>query len=449
MIKSSFDLAAPPMNKSGRPLRVVFVTITFAPESGAQRGLPLAKYLADRGYDVRVLTGFPQYPLGRVFEGYKMRPWQREVMDGIPILRVPLYPSHDTNPVRRVWTYVSFMLAASVIGVPLVGPADVVYLYEPPPTNGLASLLLKWFRGAPIVHHIADMWPETVLSSGMLPGPLHTFAHTTIGSYCKFLYKQAAIMSVLSPGFKRLLVERGVPPEKVMVSYNWADEEMFYPMPRDEALAGELGFAGRFNIVYSGNVGPLQGIDNVVRAAALVRDSHPAIQVIIVGTGPKLAEVQSLAAELRATNVRFIPRREYWEMGRVNAVSDVMMVHLRDFEFLAATIPSKLQVGLASGRPLLAAVRGDTADIVRAAQAGLTCQPDDPKALAAAMIQLATTSTADLEAMGARGRDFYLRNLSLAAVGAQTDDALRRAYAGRSDAPAETTAIPTSLLNAS
>ncbi len=416
---------------AGAPPRVIFLTITFDPEPGALRGLPLAKWLAARGYDIKVLTAFPQYPAGELYPGYKMRPWQWETMDGIPVLRVPIYPSHDTRPLRRIWTYLSFMMAASTIGVSKIGPADVVYLYEPPPTNGLASVLLKWFRGTPIVHHIADMWPETVLASGMMPTPVHRLAESMIGAWCRFLYRRASVMSVLSPGFKRLLMERGVPEEKIEVVYNWADEELFRPVPRDEALAAELGMTGRFNFVYAGNIGPMQGLDTVIRAAAMVKDLAD-VQVVIVGTGPLEAQTKALAEEIGATNVRWVARRDYREMPKINALADVLLVHLRDFDFLASTIPSKTQVSLASGRPVLIGVRGDAADLVVQADAGVACPPDDPAAMADAMRRMATLPRERLEEMGRSGRAFYERNLSLDIAGEHMDQIFRRvAAAGR------------------
>ena len=410
-----------------RPIRVIFVTITFDPEPGALRGLPLAKWLAKRGYEVKVLTAYPQYPGGKLYPKYKMRPWMRETMDGISVLRVPIYPSHDTNPIRRIWTYISFMLAASTIGATLIGDADIIYLYEPPPTNGVASLILKHLRGAPIVHHIADMWPETVLSSGMLPR--HGFALRTanaiIGRFCRFLYRQAAVMSVLSPGFKRLLVDRGVPEDKIVISYNWADEELFHPMPRDDGLADELGFTGRFNFVYAGNIGPMQDLDNLVKAAAIVHIKDPRIQVVIIGTGPHERMVKALAEDVGAHNVRFIARRDYREMPRINALADVLLVHLKDLPFLAATIPSKTQVSLACGRPVLIAVRGDAADVVKAAKAGIAVAPGDPKELADAMLRFAGLPQEELDLMGRRGRDYYTRELSLDHAGAQMDRIFR------------------------
>lgn len=394
-------------------MRVIFLTITFYPEPNAIHGLPLAKHLAARGYDIKVLTSFPQYPIGRIYPGYRMRPWQRETIDGIPILRLPIYPSHDTNAIRRILTYLSFAFTASTLGATLIGSADLVYLYDPPPTNGLASLMLKTFRGTPIVHDIADMWPETVVESGMVRNEhIKKIMSSLISAWCRFLYRQADVVTVLSPGFKQLLINRGVPADKVRVIYNWADEATFQPLDPDPKLARELGFEGRFNIVYAGNLGVYQGLETVIKAAALIK-GHQRIQVVIVGIGPKQEELKNLASELGATNVLFLGRRQYEEMPKINSLADVLLIHLKDHPFLRATIPGKTQVSLASGRPILMAVRGDAAEIVRNAEAGLICEPDEPSEMARVMVKMSAMSKAELENMGARGRDYYLKNLSL------------------------------------
>jgi colanic acid biosynthesis glycosyl transferase WcaI len=410
-------------------MRVIFLTITFDPEPGMLRGLPLARWLAARGYDIKVLTAFPQYPGGRIYPGYHIRPWQREVMDGIPVLRVPIYPSHDMSAVRRIGTYLSFALASSTIGAALIGPADVVYLYDPPPTNGLASLVLKFFRRTPVVHHVADLWPETVIESGLIRGTQSKkIANFILGKWCRWLYRQAEVITVLSPGSKRLLVERGVPESKIEVIYNWTDEETFRPVERDPALARELGLEGRFNIVYAGNLGPLQCIDTIIRAAALIKD-NPLLQIVMIGTGPKEEELRRLAAQLGVGNVRFLSRRQYWEMPEINALADVLLIHLRDVPFLDAMIPSKVQVSLASGRPILMGVRGDAADLVRAAGAGIICEPEDPVGMAKAMVEMSRTPKNLLEEMGARGRQYYLSHLALDIAGEKMDAIFRRVEA--------------------
>ena len=285
--------------------------------------------------------------------------------------------------------------------------------------------MLKTLRRMPFVYHIADMWPESVVESGMLGGAaVRRLVGGLLSVWCRAVYRQARAITVLSPGFKRLLVERGVPGDKVHVIYNWTDEAMFRPAPRDEGLARELGLAGRFNIVYAGNLGPLQGLDTVIRAAARVR-SVRAIQVVIVGVGQQEPALRALARSLGATNVRFVGRRPYQEMPRISALADVHLVHLRDLPFFRATIPSKTQVALACARPVLMAVNGDAADVVQKAEAGVTCPPEDASRLAEAMVTLADTPRDELEAMGQRGRRFYLDEMSLDIGGRHMDRLLR------------------------
>jgi colanic acid biosynthesis glycosyl transferase WcaI len=394
-------------------MRSIFLTQWFDPEPGAVRGLPLARWLSQHGHRVQVLTGVPNYPGGRIYPGYRMRLWQRESMDGVPVLRVPLYPSHDTSAVGRVANYISFSISAATLGAALVDRADVAFVYHPPATVGLPAMILRTLRGLPIVLHVSDIWPDSVIESDMLGnGLMRRLVERPLDVWCRFVYRQAKAITVLSPGVKRMLVERGVPGEKLHVVYNWTDEAMFRPVPRDEALATELGFAGRFNFLYAGNLGPFQRVQTLIRAAARVR-RMPAIQVVIVGGGQQEVELRGLARSLGADNVLFTGRRPYQEMPRICALADVHLVHLRDRPFLRATIPSKTLVALACARPLLMAANGDAADIVRRAGAGLTCSPEDEGQLAEAMVAMATADRSQLAAMGERGRRFYIEEMSL------------------------------------
>lgn len=410
-------------------MRLLLLSQWFDPEPGATKGLPLAKWLAGRGHDVRVLTGFPNYPGGKVYDGYRIRPWQRQTMDGIDVLRVPLYPSHDSSAVGRIANFTSFAASAATIGAARIGPADVGYVYHPPPTIGLAAFSLKLFRRIPFVYHIADMWPETVIESGMIGSRrAQRVAEPMIAAWCNLVYRQAAAITVLSPGFKDLLIERGVPESKIHVIYNWTDEDAFKPAPRDEALAAELGFKDRFNIVYAGNLGPMQALDTVVRAARKVQDDHPRIQVVLAGTGHEEERLKTLASEIGADNVRFLGRRQYWEMTAINALADALLVHLRDLRFFHSTIPGKTQVALASGRPMLMAVAGDASQLVEAAQAGVTSPPENPEAMAQAMRTLADAGPETLAEMGANAKAFYDRAISLE-VGATATEALLKRVA--------------------
>ncbi|MFO0569256.1 MAG: glycosyltransferase family 4 protein [Polyangiaceae bacterium] len=399
-------------------MRITFLTQWFDPEPGAIRGLPLARELTRQGVEVEVVTGFPNYPGGKVYPGYQIRPWQRETIEGVSILRVPLYPSHDRSAVRRAANFGSFAISSAVLGPTLTRPSDVLYVYHPPPTVGIAAVAFRLAHRVPVVYHVADMWPESVLESGMLgQGVSRAVAGAVLNSYCNWVYSQCAAITVLSPGFKLLLAERGVPGEKVSVVYNWADDDRFHPVVPNAELAAELGMHGRFNLVFAGNMGPLQGLDTVIRAAQRV--AHlPEIQIVLIGSGVDESRLKELAVQSGATNIRFVGRRPLDEMPAINALADVLLIHLQDLPFFSATIPSKTQVALASGRPILMAVAGDAADLVRCAGAGIVVPPENPDALASAILELYGMDRSERELLGRQGREYYLREMSLS-VGAK------------------------------
>lgn len=412
-------------------MRTIFLTQWFDPEPGVIRGLPLARWLRQRGYEIKVLTGFPNYPGGKVYPGYRIRLRQREQMDGIPILRVALYPSHDSSMVRRAANYASFALSAATLGTLLIGGADVGFVYHPPGTVGFPAIVLKALRRIPFVYHIADMWPESVVESGMVgKGSAKKLVGTALSMWCNFVYRQAAAITVLSPGFKNMLVQAGVPSEKIHIIYNWADEGAYRPLPRDAALAEQLGFQGRFNVVYAGNMGPFQALENVIRAALLLKN-EPAIQIVMVGTGQKAAELKSLAQEAGAANVRFLEQRPYREMPMINSLADILLVHLKDLPLMGVTIPGKTQISLASGRPILMGVRGDAAELIRDAGAGLICEPENPSSMAQAIMEMYRMPKPQLEEMGAKGRAYYMNHLSLDIAGAKMDSIFKEIKKGK------------------
>ena len=192
-------------------MRILMLTQWFDPEP-TFKGLAFAKELVRLGHEVEVLTGFPNYPGGELYEGYKIRLIQRENIDGISVLRVPLYPSHDGSALRRIANYVSFAFSAAFIGALLVKPADVMYVYHPPATVGFAASVIGMVRRIPFVYDIQDLWPDTLAATGMLNNPSIL---KLVDSGCRFIYRHAAKIVVLSPGFKEMLITRGVPAKKI------------------------------------------------------------------------------------------------------------------------------------------------------------------------------------------------------------------------------------------
>lgn len=408
-------------------MRILFLTQWFDPEP-TFKGLAFARELVRRGHEVEVLTGFPNYPGGRVYPGYRIRLRQREVVDGIRITRVALYPSHDRSAVRRVANYLSFALSAATIGVCSVRRADVAYVYHPPATIAFPAMVLKLLRRVPFVLDIQDLWPDTLAVTGMVGNRAVLRA---MDWFCRLAYRSAARIAVLSPGFKGKLIERGVPAEKIEVIYNWCDEAAICQAQPDAPIPAEAGLGGHFNVVFAGTMGKAQALSSVLLAAKLVAVRNPRVQFVFVGGGVEVGSLKGETAALGLDNVRFLPVRPAAEVGPLLAVADVLLVHLRDDPLFTITIPSKTQAYFAAGRPVLMAVRGDAAGLVRRAGAGVCVDPEEPEALAAAVCELAGLPSEQLAAMGKSGRVFYGDELSLGVGSGRFEGIFRGAAGGR------------------
>jgi colanic acid biosynthesis glycosyl transferase WcaI len=352
---------------------------------------------------VEVLTGFPNYPSGQIYEGYHQRIWQRENPDNVPIIRVPLYPNHSRSGLKRILNYVSFAAAASLIGTWLCRKADLMWVYHPPLTVGLAAWWIGLLHGIPFIYEIQDMWPETLSSTGMVSS---SKVLSTVDWVAKWIYRRADALIVISPGFKRNLIAKGVPAEKIHIIPNWADEDIYRPVPRDPALGDEFGLAGRFNVMFTGNMGAAQALHHVIEAAKLLQNETE-IQFVFIGDGILAPDLKAQAQGL--SNVRFISQQPAERIPHFLAWADAALVQLRNDPLFHITIPSKTLTYLACGRPILCGVPGDGADVVKEANAGLFFEPENPAALVEAVKKLHSTSAHEREAMGQRGRETFLQ----------------------------------------
>jgi len=387
-------------------MKILIFTQWFDPEP-TFKGLLFAKELVARGFQVQVLTGFPNYPGGKVYPGYRIRPWMRERMDGIEILRVALYPSHSKSGIHRAFNYLSFALSAAIVGSALIRKPDVIYVYHPPMTVGFAAAVIGFFRRAPFVVDIQDLWPDTVAVSGMMSNSL---ALGVLSNLCNFVYRCAKHITLLSPGFKQALIDRGVPSDKIDVIYNWCDETAMKPT---NGPATRLGSADRFSILFAGTMGFAQDIDSVLQAAEICRTVTPDAEFLFMGGGVDRGRLERMAEEMRLENVRFFPARPMHAMGSVFKGVDALLVHLKDEPLFRITIPSKTQAYLAAGKPILMGVRGDAADLVQRSQSGILCEPGNPESIAAAVKQLVDGGPQRAAAMGKSGREFYERELAI------------------------------------
>jgi len=375
--------------------------------------LELSRTLQEFGHEVNVLTGFPNYPHGRLYDGYKLRPWQRETVEGIPVTRVYLYPDHSSSGLRRAANSVSFALSSAGFAPFLLKRPDVIYAKHPPLTIGLPAVTLSKLWRIPMIYRVVDMWPETLRATGMVSSDR---AYDLINDLGRFIYRNSSEISVISPGFRANLIEKGVPPKKVQVVSDWVDSELYHPAEPDPVQAEELGLAGKFNVMFAGNIGVAQGLDTVLESAVLTQDIKN-LQYVFVGDGVELQRLKDIARERGIENVRFLGRFPVEAMSGLYAHADVLLVHLKDDPLFRITIPHKIYAYLASAKPILVAVRGDASDVVIGVGAGLACDPENPQALATAVREFVAMPQKQRDEMAAAGlyaaRECYSRPQSV------------------------------------
>lgn len=359
----------------------------------------MTETLKAKGHDVIVLTGFPNWPEGKLYPGYKIRLWQKETIGGVPIVRIPLYPDHSRSKIRRIANYLSFVISASLLGFFLIRRPDIIHAIQPPTTCFPAWFLSRLWR-VPFTYEVQDMWPETLKATGMMNNKK---ALSAVSKYCEWAYEKAAAIRVISPGFRDNLIAKGVSQDKIYFIPNWVDTDFYKPQSSNEALAETFGFKDHFNILYAGTIGLAQGIETILNAAQLLKDL-PNVQFVIAGDGLALKNLQQYSALHKISNVKFLGRQPMSLIPDIYALSDILLVHLRDDPLFRITIPHKTLTYLSAGKPILAAVEGDVADIVNENRAGLSCCSGNPESLAESVRQLFKMSSNDRKRLGENGR---------------------------------------------
>jgi colanic acid biosynthesis glycosyl transferase WcaI len=393
-------------------VRLGFISQYYAPEPGSA-GHPavVAGSLARRGHDVTALTGFPSYPRGEVFDGYRQRLRYVEQLDDVRVTRVPYYVSHDESGVRRAATMLSFGLSAALQAPWILRQLDAVVVYASPATTVMAAMLLRAVNHTPYVLYVQDLWPDSVTASGMLPERGSRRIELTLHAACRAMYRQASAIAVISPGMKEILVRRGVPKADIAVVPNWVDESVLRPARPMESL--EHAWASkRLTVMYAGGVGELQGLDTAIEAMSRF-DENAGVHLVIVGEGVAKPKLQRQVEQRGiGDRVSFLAGRPLAEMPAVMAAADVQLISLRDRPLFHATLPSKFQVSMAVGQPVLVSAPGDAGKLAQLSQAGIEVPAEDPEALAAAILKLRDMPSEERLAMGQRGRAYYSRELS-------------------------------------
>lgn len=380
-------------------MKILLLSLYYHPEPVAKPH-DLACELVKLGFNVMVITGLPNYPAGKIYPSFSGRVWQWETLDGVRILRVPHIIDRSHSAFRRLISYLSFTLMASFAGLFRIEKPDIIWTYQ----IGLPGVIVSLVRRSRLIHEVQDLWPEWGHSAGM---GLRSWSYKLLDWQERLIYKCSHAVTTISKGFCGALISKNVPRSKITILPNWANEQNFQPVPVDEALAIHEGMASRFNVVYGGNIGSAQALDVVIPAAERLVDC-PAIQFVIIGDGIDRGNLERTVQSKGLSNIRFLGSRSPEQMAAYYALADVLLIHLKDDPQISITIPSKTYAYLASQKPILAAARGDVAELIEDIGAGIVCAPQDPSALERTIRRFYAMPLEERQKMGYAGRQAFL-----------------------------------------
>jgi colanic acid biosynthesis glycosyl transferase WcaI len=393
-------------------MKITIFSQYYFPE-GVPKTSELAESLAKRGHEINVVTGFPHYPGGKLFPGYNLSISQKEVINNIPIFRTFEYPYHGEKPILRMLNYLSFMFSSPYAAF-FTPKADVIYVWHPPLTVGIAAWLYAKIKRIPFVYDVQDIWPDFVVLSGMMKeGAIVRF----LRKLEKFVYRRAKHIIVGTKAAKDNLVGKSILDEKISVLPNWIDEDIFVESTAAaiNSARNSLNWNDKFVFLFAGNLGIIQGLETIVLAAEILKNNSE-IRIVFVGDGTDKSRLVNLIKEKELSNVEFLGRRPIEEMPNLMAAANVLIVHLKDSGLSQYVIPSKIMAYLASGKPILVAMNGIATELINDANSGFVVEPEDPEKLADKMLEIFQMSSIELNAIGENGKRYLHANFAKESV---------------------------------
>jgi glycosyltransferase involved in cell wall biosynthesis len=375
-------------------MHILFLTDNFPPEvnAPASRTFEHCREWVKAGRKVTVITCAPNFPKGKVFDGYRNRLWQSEEMAGIRVIRVWSYITANEGFVRRILDYQSFMVSATLASL-FVRGVDVVIGTSPQFFTACAAYVVSRLKRIPFVFELRDLWPESIKAVGAMK---ESAAIRALERLELFLYRKAARIVTVTHSFKQTLIRRGVDGDKIAVVTNGVDISRFTPRPRDAALVKELELEDKFVAGYVGTHGMAHALETLLEAAETLRKrpDGDAYRILLLGHGARKAALIEQAQRMGLDNVIFLDSVPKEEVARYWSLLDVSIIHLRKTELFTTVIPSKLFECMGMGIPVLHGVAGESADIVRREGVGEVFEPENASQLVEELVRMRSDRSA-------------------------------------------------------
>jgi glycosyltransferase involved in cell wall biosynthesis len=389
-------------------MRILIWTQYFWPEIFTINAV--ARALRANGAEVTILTGKPNYPDGKIYDGYKSLGIQRDEYCGIEIFRIPLVGRGNNSRLGIALNYISFVISGYLFApYALRGRAfDIVFVYAPSPLlQALPAVYFSWLRRVPLMLWVQDIWPDALKATGYIKNRLLL---SSVGLAVRYIYRFSDSILIQSEGFRRS-IEYWSKTKHILFFPNIVQDVPHYPVGRSIRTELSEKIAANFSIVYAGNIGAAQSCQTIIEAAGLLQNV-PAIKFYLIGSGSKSDYIRKSISESKLENLLLVGRVPPEDMQLIFASSSALLLTLRNEDSLSLTIPSKLQAYLAAGKPILASCNGEAANIVINANAGLTCPPEDGTSLADAVMRLFRMTLSERLILGENGRVYFNDNYS-------------------------------------
>ncbi|MBE8992263.1 glycosyltransferase family 4 protein [Nostoc sp. LEGE 12450] len=369
----------------------------------------LAEGLVNRGHEVRVITGMPNYPQREIYDGYRGQWYVTEQKNGVTIQRSYIRIKSKPNLLDRLLLELSFIFTSLPQAFRGERP-DVMILTVPPLLGILPATIFGWLYNCPIVLNVQDILPEAAVRIGLLK---NKWMIRTLAALEKFAYRTAHTISVIADGFRENLVNKGVPVNKIVCIPNWVNVNFIHPLPKqNNSWISSHQLDGKFIVLYSGNIALTQGLETVIEAAVCLRHIRE-IVFVIVGESTALQRLQEYCLLHGADNVLLLPLQPREKLPEMLAAADVGLI-VQKHNVISFNMPSKIPLLLASGRPIVGSVpaTGTAARAIKLSGGGIIVEPESPDAMAAAVHDLYTNPTLCTK-LGNAGRQFAEENYSL------------------------------------
>jgi glycosyltransferase involved in cell wall biosynthesis len=374
-------------------MRLLFLTDNFPPEinAPANRTYEHCKEWVKDGVEVTVITCAPNFPTGKVFPGYANKIYQKEIIDGITVIRVWSYITANEGFLKRILDYLSFAFTSFFAG--LFIKTDLIIATSPQFFTVVSGSMLAFFKRKKWVMEVRDLWPESIVAVGAMK---RNWIIRLLEKLELRLYKSANHIIVVTDNFKKHISSRGIKPEKISVIKNGVNLDLFVPSNKPVDLVQKHNLKGKFVIAYIGTHGMAHGLSFILECLKSIEISFPDIHFLFLGDGAEKQHLIVKAKQLELNNVTFMNSVTKTEVVNYLNLMDVALVNLAKSETFKSVIPSKIFEAAAVKKPILLGLEGETKDLIETYCCGLCYEPENKESFIQAINKIVLDTNAYL-----------------------------------------------------